>query len=126
MSSLELFTLPPVDYRYEAHRFVRYNPTLTGIDPITFSIPQTDDFVDLANSRLEIEVRMNNNAANYTGIQVDDAVSDANNTRNTYVEANFGHTLFKQMDLSINGALVTPQGNNYHHQAYIETLLNFS
>ena len=30
------------------------------------------------------------------------------------------------MDLSINGALVTPQGNNYHHQAYIETVLNFS
>ena len=125
MSSLDLFTLPPVDYRYEAHRFVRYNPTLTGIDPITFAIPQTEDFVDLADSRLEIEVRMNNKAASYVGIKVDDAVSDANTTRNTYVETNFGHTLFKQMDLSINGALVTPQGNNYHHQAYLETLLNY-
>ena len=126
MSSLELFSLPPVDYRYEAHRFVRYNPTLTGIDPITFSIPQTDDFIDLADSRLEIEVRLSNSAANYTGIQVNDAASDANNTRSTYVETNFGHTLFKQIDLSINGALVTPQGNNYHHQAYIETLLDYS
>ena len=126
MSSLDLFTLPPIDYRYTAHRFVRYNPTLTGIDPITFSIPQTDDFIDLADSRLEIEIRMNNEAACYEGIQMNDAVSDANNTRNTYVETNFGHTLFKQMDLSINGALVTPQGNNYHHQAYIENLLNYS
>ena len=42
------------------------------------------------------------------------------------METNFGHTLFKQMDLSINGALVTPQGNNYHHQAYIENLLKYS
>ena len=125
MSSLDLFTLP-IDYRYTAHHFVRYNPTLTGIDPITFSIPQTDDFIDLADSRLEIEIRMNNEAACYEGIQMNDAVSDANNTRNTYVETNFGHTLFKQMDLSINGALVTPQGNNYHHQAYIENLLKYS
>ena len=126
MTSVELFTLPPIEYRYEAHRFVRYNPTLTGIDPITFAIPSTDDFVDLRDSRLEIEVRFTNPATGYNGIRVNDAVSDANNTRNTYVETNLGHTLFKQMDLSLNGALVTPQGGNYHHQAYIENLLNYS
>ena len=126
MSSLDLFTLPPIDYRYDAHRFVRYSPTLTGVDPITFAIPQTDDFIDLADSRLEIVVHLTNPAAGYNGIRINDAVSDGNNTRNTYVETNFGHTLFKQMDLSINGTLVTPQGNNYHHLAYIETVLNFS
>ena len=101
MSSLDLFSLPPVDYRYEAHRFVRYNPTLTGIDPITFSIPQTDDFINLADSRLEIKVRQTNSATGYNGIKVDTEVSDANNTRNTYVETNFGHTLFKQTLASI-------------------------
>ena len=126
MTSVDLFTLPPIEYKYEAHRFVRYNPTLTGIDPITFSIPQTEDFVDLADSRLEIEVRFTNPATGYNGILMNDAASDANNTRNTYVETNLGHTLFKQMDLSLNGALVTPQGGNYHHQAYIENLLNYS
>ena len=126
MTSVDLFTLPPIDYRYDAHRFVRYSPTLTGIDPITFSIPQTDDFVDLADSRMEIELRFTNPAAGYQGISMTDAASDANNTRNTYVETNIGHTLFKQMDLSLNGALVTPQGGNYHHQAYIENLLNYS
>ena len=93
MSSLDLFTLPPIDYWYDAHRFVRYSPTLTGVDPITFAIPQTDDFIDLADSRLEIEVRLTNPAAGYNGILTNDAVSDANNTRNTYVETNFGHTL---------------------------------
>ena len=113
-------------YATWAHRFVRYSPTLTGIDPITFAIPQTEDFVDLADSRLEIEVRFTNPATGYNGIKVDDDVSDANNTRNTYVETNLGHTLFKQMDLSLNGALMTPQGGNYHHQAYIENLLNYS
>ena len=126
MSSLELFTLPPIDYRYDAHRFVRYSPTLTGIDPVTFSIPQTEDSIDLADSRLEIQVRLTNPHSGYVGIEMTDAASDATNTRNTYVETNFGHTLFKQMDLSINGALVTPQGNNYHHLAYIENLVNYS
>ena len=126
MTSVDLFTLPPIEYKYEAHRFVRYNPTLTGIDPITFSIPQTEDFVDLADSRLEIEVRFTNPATGYNGILMNDAASDANNTRNTYVETNLGHTLFKQMDLSLNGALVTPQSGNYHHQAYIENLLTYS
>ena len=126
MSSVDLFTLPPIDYKYDAHRFVRYSPTLTGIDPITFSIPQTDDFVDLADSRFEIEVRFTNPATGYNGISMTDAASDANNTRNTYVETNLGHTLFKQIDLSLNGALVTPQGGNYHHLAYIGNLLNYS
>ena len=126
MTSVELFTLPPIDDKYEAHRFVRYNPTLTGIDPITFAIPQTDEFVDLADTRLEIEVRFTHPAAGYNGIQMNDAVSDANNTRNTYVENNLGHTFFKQMDLRLNGALVTPQHGNYHHQAYIENLLTYS
>ena len=126
MTSVDLFTLPPIDYKYEVHRFVRYNPTFTGIEPITFSIPQTEDFVDLADSRLEIEVRFTHPATGYNGIQMNDAASDANNTRNTYVENNLGHTLFKQMDLSLNGALVTPQGGNYHHQAYIENLLTYS
>lgn len=126
MSDLDLFDLPPVDYRFDAHRYVTYNPTLMGIDPITFAIPQTDDFIDLADSRLEIQVRLTLPDANYTGIQVNDAASDANNTRNTYVENNLGHTLWKQVDLKVNGSLVTPQGNNYHHRAYFETLLNYS
>ena len=126
MSSLDLFTLPNVNYSYEAKRFVRYNPTLTGIDPITFSIPQTDDFVDLADSRLEIKIRLNNPATSYEGLKMEDGTaSTATVTRNTVVVNNFGHSLWKQMDLTVNGALVTPQGNNYHHMAYIQTLMEY-
>ena len=127
MSSLDVFTLPPVDYRYEAHRFVRYNPTLTGIDPITFAIAQTDDWVDLADSRLEITVRLNHPHTGYEGLKMEDGTaSTATVTRNTLVSNNFAHTLFKQMDLSLNGVLVTPQGNNYHHLAMLQTLTEYS
>ena len=37
--SLQLFDVPDVDYRYEASREVEFQPALTGIQPITFSIP---------------------------------------------------------------------------------------
>lgn len=127
MSSFDVFTLPPIDYSYEAHRFVPYNPTLTGIDPITFAIPGTDDWVDLADSRLIITVRLNHPHDGYEGLKMeDDTASTATVTRNTLVSNNFGHTLFKQIDLTLNGTLITPQGNNYHHLAMLQTLLEYS
>ena len=127
MSSFDLFTLPPIDYSYEAHRFVPYNPTLTGIDPITFAIPATEGFVDLADSRLIIKVRLNHPHTGYDGLHMDDATaSTATETRNTLVSNNFGHTLFKQIDLTLNGTLITPQGGNYHHLAFLQTLMEYS
>ena len=44
--SLQLFDVPDVDYRYEASREVEFQPALTGIQPITFSIPGSDDYYD--------------------------------------------------------------------------------
>ena len=127
MSSYDLFTLPPIDYSYESHRFVPYNPTLTGIDPITFAIPATEGFVDLADSRLIIQVCLTHPHTGYTGIDMDDdTASTATATRNTLVSNNFGHTLFKQLDLSLNGTLITPQGGNYHHLAFLQTLMEYS
>ena len=127
MSSFDVFTLPPIDYHYQSHRFVPYNPTLTGIDPITFAVPTTDDWVDLADSRLIITVRLDHPHTGYDGLHMDnDTASTATVTRNTLVSNNFGHTLFKQIDLQLNGVLVTPQGNNYHHLAMLQTLLEYS
>ena len=72
-------------------------------------------------------MRLNHPHTGYEGIKMDDSTaSTATVTRNTIVSNNFGHTLFKQMDLQINGALVTPQGNNYHHLAMLQTVLEYS
>ena len=127
MSSFDLFTLPPIDYSYQSHRFVPYNPTLTGIDPITFAVPATEGWVDLADSRLIIKVRLDHPHTGYEGIKMDnDTASTATVTYNTLVSNNFGHTLFKQVDLTLNGTLITPQGGNYHHLAFLQTLLEHS
>ena len=124
--SLNLFDVPEVDYRYEASRDMVFQPALTGIQPITFSIPASDDYYDLNELRFQVKVRLTDPAAGYQGLKANLANSDANNTRNTYCVNNFGHSIFRDMTLSMNGVLMTEQSNTYHYRAYLETLLNYS
>ena len=124
--SLQLFDVPDVDYRYEAAREVEFQPALTGIQPITFSIPGSDDYYDTNSLRFKVKVRLTDPANQYAGLKANLAISDANNTRNTYCVNNFGHSIFRDMTLSMNGVLMTEQSNTYHYRAYLETLLNYN
>ena len=54
--SLNLFDVPEVDYRYEASRDVVFQPALTGIQPITFYIPASDDCYDPNELRFQVKV----------------------------------------------------------------------
>ena len=40
-------------------------------------------------------------------------------------ECNFLHTLWMQVDVYLNGLLVTQSNNNYCYRAYIENLFSF-
>ena len=124
--SLSLFDVPDVDYRYEASREVEFQPALTGIQPITFSIPGSDDYYDPNSLRFKVKVRLTNPAAGYTGLNAGLLISDANESRHVYCVNNFGHTIFGDITLSMNGVLMTEQSNTYHYRAYLETLLNYS
>ena len=124
--SLNLFDVPEVDCQYEASRDVVFQPALMGIQPITFSIPASDDYYDLNELRFEVKVRLRDPATGYQGLKANLADSDGNNTRNTYCVNNFGHSIFRDMTLSMNGVLMTEQSNTYHYRAYLETLLNYS
>jgi len=123
--SLNLFDIPNVDYRYEAARDVVFQPALTGIQPITFSVPASDDYYDLNELRFVVKVRLTDPATGYLGLKANLADSDGNNTRNTYCVNNFGHSIFRDMTLSMNGVLMTEQSNAYHYRSFIETLLNY-
>ena len=116
-----------MDYRYEASREVEFQPALTGIQPITFSIPGSDDYYDPNSLRFRVKVRLTDPAAGYAGLSAYlTAASDANNTKSTYCVNNFGHSIFRDITLSMNGVLMTEQNNTYHYRAYLETLLNYS
>ena len=125
--SLQLFDVPSVDYRYEASREVEFQPALTGIQPITFSIPGSDDYYDPNSLRFKVKVRLTDPTDGYVGLNADlTAASDANNSKSTYVANNFGHTIFRDITMSMNGVLMTEQTNTYHYRAYLETLLNYT
>ena len=50
----------------------------------------------------------------------------ADNVGNLLFPANnLAHTLFKQINFKVNGALLTEQVNMYHLKAYYQTLLNY-
>ena len=123
---LNLFDVPEVDYRYEGSRDVVFQPALTGIQPITFSIPASDDYYDLNELRFQVKMRLTDPASGYQGLKANLAISDAKKTRNTYCVNNFAHSIFQDMILSMNGVLMTKQSNTYHYRAYLEIFLNYS
>ena len=109
--SLNLLDVPEVDYRYEASRDVVFQPALTGIQPIMFSIPPSDDYYDLNELRFQVKVRLTDPVTWYQGLKASLPISDENNTRNTYCVNNFAHSIFRDMTLSMNGVLMTEQSN---------------
>ena len=72
-------------------------------------------------------MRLTDPADGYLGLKAElNANSDGNNTRNVHCINNFGHTIFRDITLSMNGVLMTEQTNTYHYRAYLETLLNYT
>ena len=126
IQTLNLFDVPDVDYRYEASRDVAFEPALTGTRPIRFSIPASDDDNDLNELCFQVKVRLTDPAAGYLGLKANLANSDAKSTRNTYCVNNVGHTILRDINMSMNGVLMTEQSNTYHYRAYLETLLNYN
>ena len=125
---LNFFRVPPVDFRFEARRYVHYRPVYQGIEPITFHVPATDDYMDIKEAKLIIKVRLKHASSSHTGLKMPTsrAISDANDTRNCVIVNNFAHTIIKQFNVKFNGILLTEQTNLYHYLSYFATLLNYS
>ena len=86
--SLNLFDVPDIDYRYEAKRWIPFKPANTGRRPILFTVPSSEDYYDLNETKLEVKVRMNTTG---TGGLVDDETdaSDDIDTKYVYCVNNF-------------------------------------
>ena len=111
---LSLFTIPPADLSMASYRIVPIQTYTTGINPVEFQVDPQEDYVDLSRSFFEIELALN--LAN--GNKVVEA------TR-LWPTNNLAHTLFKQINVRLNGTLISPQTETYHYKAYLETLLNY-
>jgi len=120
MSSLNIFSVPETDYDLQGYRMVPYHKLSSSITPMKFSIPALDDYTDLNRSFFIIDLRLYSSATN--GIIADaNSASDANNTKFTYAVNNLGHSIFKQINLRFNGALMTEQTDTYAYDAVSST-----
>ena len=112
--ALRIFKVPPTDISINAYRMVTIQPTTTGINPMEFIVPGLDDFVDLGRSYFTMELSLK--------------IEDAGNlvaAEKLWPVNNLAHSIIKQIDLQLNGTLISPQSDTYHYKAYLETLLNY-
>ena len=112
--ALRIFKVPPTDISINAYRMVTIQPTTTGINPMEFIIPGLDDFVDLGRSYFTMELSLKKD---------DNGNLDA--AEKLWPVNNLAHSIIKQIDLQLNGTLISPQSDTYHYKAYLETLLNY-
>ena len=113
-SELDLFTVPPTQTSVS---WVEYHPisTITNTVPIEFDVSSSgEDYMDFANSYLYVRAKLQR--ANGANIEDGDEVGPVNN---------FLHSLFSQIDVSLNGTLITSSTNTYPYRAYIENLLSY-
>ena len=116
-SELDLFTVPPTQNCIIASHVVEHQPTasLDSGGPIEFFIPGSgDDYIDLANTKIHVQVKVTQpNGANL------DAAAPVGPVNNWL------HSLFSQVDVFLNGTLVTQSTNTYAYRAFVETLLTY-
>ena len=119
-SEVDLFSVPPTQQSLERGRWIDYAPISSVQNPdtaITFLIAGTDEYIDLSKTILTV-----------TGnIMKKDGTTKltAGGQSNVAPVNNFLHSLFRQVDVYLNGKQVTPAMGTYAYRSYIETLLNY-
>ena len=119
-SEVDLFSVPPTQLSLEKGRWIDYHPLSSVENPdsaITFLIAGTDEYLDLSKTILVVEghITMEDRKTKLKG----------NNQTSVAPVNNFLHSLFKQVDVYLNGKQVTPAMGTYAYRSYIETLLNY-
>ena len=116
-SQLDLFSVPPSQTSLEEGSFIKYHPVsvLASTDLIKFTISaENSNYIDLDNSFLYVRASVTTAAG-----------ADLAKNLEIAPDSNFLHTLWTQVDVYLNGSLVTQSNNNYPYRAYIENLLSF-
>jgi len=116
-SELDLFSVPPTQTSMEQGSWVEYHPitSVTEGSPIEFDVNASgEDYIDFANTMLYVKVKLT--AANGNDLAADAAVAPVNL---------FLHSMFSQVDVALNGTLITASTNTYPYRAMLETLLSY-
>ena len=116
-SELELFSLPPLQTAVEEGQWVEYNPvsSINSAALIEFVVTGSgEEYADLSKTLIEIKAEIRNQHGET--IEATNHVAPINNTL---------HSLFSQLDVSLNDASVSSSTTMYPYRAYIENHLNY-
>jgi hypothetical protein len=114
----DLFTVAPTQTSIESSTDVEYRPisSLNDSPNIDFEINGSGgEYLDLSRSYLHVKAKVTQ--TNGADLPNDDDVAPVNN---------FLHSMFSQVDISLNGTQISASTNTYAYRAIIETLLSFS
>ena len=119
-SEVDLFSVPPTQQSLERGRWIDYAPLSSVQNPdsaITFLIAGTDEYIDLSKTILTVKGNI---------MKKDGTTKLAGGGQSNVAPVNnFLHSLFRQVDVYLNGKQVTPAMGTYAYRSYIETLLNY-
>jgi hypothetical protein len=116
-SELDLFSIPVTQTSVDSGMYVDYHlvSSIMGRAPIEFDVNVTrEEYLDLANNLLNVRAKIIK--ANGEDLEAASTVGPVNN---------FLHSLFPQVDVSLNCTLITSSSNTYAYRAYIDTLLSY-
>ena len=116
-SELDLFTIPATQTSIHKGQWIEYHPlsNITDTGPIEFNISGTgEEYLDLVRTQLYVKAKITK--ANGTALHADTQVGLVNL---------FLHSLFSQVDVSLNERLISASTNTYPYRAMIESLLNY-
>ncbi|XP_048775208.2 uncharacterized protein F54H12.2-like [Ostrea edulis] len=119
--SLELFKVPPTNVTLEDSKWMEYHPISSTLNsdtaPIEFEIKgQEDEYLDLSQSYLQMVCKFT---------KADGTALTGANSTSTPVN-NILHSLFNEIDVSLNGKVITPGTDTYPYKAYLEKLLSYA
>ncbi|GFW61601.1 uncharacterized protein F54H12.2 [Trichonephila clavipes] len=115
-SELELFNLTGTQTVIQDGQWKQFHPLSNVFDnaPVEFHISgSVEDYIDLSQTQLYVKAKIVK--VDNTPITKDDIIGPVNL---------FLHSLFSQVDVSLNDRVVSNSSNTYPYRSYIETLLN--
>lgn len=117
-SGLYLFTLPPTQTAVETVYDDEHRSTaqLGGSSPIEFNITAKNplEYIDLRKTKLCVKARIKH--ADGSNLKATEYVGPINN---------FSHSMFSQVDITLQNKLVTLTTTHYPYKAMIQTLLSY-
>jgi hypothetical protein len=114
---LDLFSQLPTQASIEEGFHTEHQPTNTLLEnnPIKFTISgDSNYYIDLASSYLYLEMKITKSDGS--------EMADDDNCGPINL---IGQTIFQQIEISLNDAIITDPSNLYHYRAIFETLLSY-